>query len=54
MQEGLSEHQETIPCCGGDQALEQVAWRAGRLSILGDTGKLSGRDPEHPGVGVLA
>jgi len=40
-----SEHQETLFCCVGDQALAQVAQRGFGVSHLGDIQKLSGHGP---------
>ena len=50
-QEALSEHQEALSYCDGDQALEQVAQRGCGISILGDTQKLSGHGPGQPTLG---
>lgn len=50
----LSEHQETLSSCEGDQALAQVAQGGGRVSIPGDRQKLSGHGPGQLALSGLA
>jgi len=50
----LSDHQELLFCCEGDQTLAQISQRCCGVLLLGDTQKLSRHGPGQQSLGVPA